>query len=67
MPSATILHEIGHTLGLKHGHYDDGVHGVLPPDHDSSEWSLMTYYSYLGGPLALHHRRRQRQSDLHDR
>jgi serralysin len=47
----TILHGIGHTLGLKHGHEDDGVHGVLPPNHDSSEWSLMTYHSYLGGPI----------------
>ncbi len=30
----SILHEIGHTVGLKHGQEDDGVHGVLPPAHD---------------------------------
>jgi serralysin len=45
----TFLHEIGHTLGLKHGHENDGNHGVLPTDHDSSEWSVMTYHSYVGG------------------
>jgi serralysin len=46
---ASILHEIGHALGLKHGQEDDGVHGVLPPSHDSSEWSIMTYHSFIGG------------------
>jgi serralysin len=45
----TILHEIGHTLGLKHGQDYDPVYGVLPPQHMSSEWSIMTYYSYVGG------------------
>lgn len=44
-----ILHEVGHALGLKHGHEDDGVHGVLPAAHNSTEWSLMTYPSYIGG------------------
>jgi serralysin len=48
----SILHEIGHAVGLKHGQEDDGLHGVLPAGHDSTEWSVMTYHSYLGGPLA---------------
>src|SRR5262249_54888249 len=47
----TSMHEIGHNLGLKHGHEDDGIHGVLPSGHNSTEWSLMTYHSYLGGDL----------------
>ena len=49
----SILHEIGHTLGLKHGQQGDGVHGVLPPAHDSGEWSIMTYYSFIGGDGTL--------------
>ncbi len=46
---ATIMHEIGHALGLKHGQDFDPVFGVLPPEHMSTEWSVMTYYSYVGG------------------
>jgi serralysin len=45
---STYLHEIGHALGLKHGHQDDGTHGVLPAVHNSTEWSVMTYMSYVG-------------------
>ncbi|MCB1547866.1 MAG: M10 family metallopeptidase C-terminal domain-containing protein, partial [Hyphomicrobiaceae bacterium] len=45
----TFMHEIGHALGLKHGH-DTGVYGALPQDHDSQEYSIMTYRSYVGSP-----------------
>lgn len=45
---STYLHEIGHAMGLKHGHVDDGSHGVLPAAHNSTEWSVMTYMSYIG-------------------
>jgi serralysin len=45
----SILHEIGHAMGLKHGQDDDGTHGTLPAAHDSTEWSLMDYHSYVGG------------------
>ena len=31
---ATILHEIGHAVGLKHGQDFDPVYGVLPPEHN---------------------------------
>lgn len=45
---ATFLHEIGHTLGLDHG--QDGT-AALPYDHDSLEYSVMTYRSYVGAGL----------------
>ncbi len=45
-----VLHEAGHTLGLKHGH--EGL--AISPDRDSLEYSVMTYRSYpgasVGGP-----------------
>jgi serralysin len=43
----TMLHETGHTLGLDHAH--DGKYAT-PLDHDSLEYSVMTYRSYAGGP-----------------
>jgi hypothetical protein len=43
------LHEVGHALGLKHGHETD-VFGALPADRDDLEFSVMTYRAYLGGP-----------------
>ena len=44
----TFLHEIGHTLGLDHG--QDG-NAALPTDHDSLEYSVMTYRAYVGADL----------------
>lgn len=54
---ATMMHEIGHTMGLKHGHQDytnsdlSFYFGAAPrfgtqsltPDRDGQAWSLMTY------------------------
>ncbi|WP_294190485.1 M10 family metallopeptidase C-terminal domain-containing protein, partial [uncultured Sphingomonas sp.] len=54
---ATMMHEIGHTIGLKHGHQDytnsdlSFYFGTAPrfgsqsltPDRDGQSWSLMTY------------------------
>ena len=43
----TYIHEIGHALGLKHGHETD-TYGALPSSHDGLEYSVMTYRSYPG-------------------
>ncbi len=47
----TMLHEIGHTLGLDHGH--EGRY-ALPANYDSLEYSVMTYRSYAGGPTGAY-------------
>ncbi|MGK9167536.1 M10 family metallopeptidase C-terminal domain-containing protein [Inquilinus limosus] len=45
----TFFHEIGHALGLKHGHEaDNGNNTVLSSDRDSLEFSTMTYRAYVG-------------------
>ena len=46
------MHETGHNLGLKHGHVTQNGHGVafpmLPADHNSYEYSVMTYSQFPG-------------------
>jgi serralysin len=46
----TVIHELGHSLGLKHGQ-ETNVFGALPASWDSMEFSVMTYRSYVGAPL----------------
>lgn len=51
--AAVFLHELGHALGLKHGHDAQyGPNGILfpklPRGHDSQEYSVMTYNTYPG-------------------
>lgn len=65
---ATHLHELGHALGLSHGH-ENGITnggqatdrngnsipntGVLPSQFDNWNWSLMTYRSYEGASTTV--------------
>lgn len=46
----TMLHETGHALGLKHPQDVKGSFGIEPLDHDSLEYAVMSYRSYVGGP-----------------
>lgn len=49
----TVLHELGHALGLKHAHEAGGAAGTaLPAAQDSLEFTVMTYRSYAGGPAS---------------
>jgi serralysin len=43
----TIIHELGHALGLKHGHEAEFGNPQLPDDVNDSEFSVMTYWSYM--------------------
>ena len=47
----TIIHEMGYSFGLKHGH-DGTFHGTLAPQVNDNEFSLMTYVSYFGANTA---------------
>ena len=38
-----MLHETGHAIGLKHPHEVMGSFGAMPLDHDSIEYSVMSY------------------------
>jgi len=42
-----FLHEILHAVGLKHGN-EEGAFGAMTEAHDSMEYSVMTYRSYVG-------------------
>lgn len=44
----TVIHEIGHGLGLSHGHEASGAFDALPYDWDTMEFSVMTYRAYVG-------------------
>jgi hypothetical protein len=42
----TIMHELGHAFGLKHGH-DPKYNGMLAANRNDNEFSVMTYASYF--------------------
>lgn len=45
----TILHEIGHALGLKHSHEEKAGRPEVPEKWDGFEYTLMSYRSEIGG------------------
>jgi Ca2+-binding RTX toxin-like protein len=46
----THLHELGHSMGLKHAHESGGVSNTpVPSDRDALEYTVMSYRSYVGG------------------
>jgi serralysin len=48
---ATVIHETGHALGLKHGHEASTSNTTYPAlnyNYDSLEYSVMTYKSFVG-------------------
>jgi hypothetical protein len=46
----SILHEIGHAMGLKHGFEETSDFGITPAERQSTSWSIMEYSAYVGGP-----------------
>ena len=53
----TILHEIGHTLGLKHGH--EGPRAAAGRASTASSSRVMTYRSYIGATADYYGRGRR--------
>jgi serralysin len=47
----TILHELGHALGLKHGHETAGAFRALPGSVNSMPFTVMSYASFTGASL----------------
>src|SRR6185369_2814688 len=47
-----MQHETGHALGLKHPQDVFGSFGLLPSAHDALPYTVMSYRSYVGGPLS---------------
>ena len=46
----TIMHEMGHSFGLKHGH-DPRYNGALSAERNDVEFSIMTYAAYIGADV----------------
>lgn len=45
----TMIHELGHSLGLKHGHETGGPGNTsVPAQYNSIEFTVMTYASFIG-------------------
>lgn len=46
----TIMHEIGHAMGLEHAQ-EVGTFGVVPSAYDAMEFTIMSYRSYVDAPI----------------
>ncbi|MGU3537605.1 M10 family metallopeptidase [Methylobacterium sp. A54F] len=47
-----VMHELGHSLGLKHAHEAGGpANTTVTPEHDDNDYSIMSYRRTPGGPL----------------
>lgn len=44
----TLIHEIGHAMGLEHAHTDSS-YGAVPAHYDAMEYTVMSYRSHVGG------------------
>jgi serralysin len=47
----TMLHEMGHAVGLKHAQ-DKTVYGALPKSISAMSYTVMSYQSYVGAPTS---------------
>ena len=45
-----VLHELGHSLGLKHPHDSGGALPKMSAEHDLAEYTVMSYKSYTDVP-----------------
>ncbi|MBD9372255.1 M10 family metallopeptidase C-terminal domain-containing protein [Rhizobium sp. ARZ01] len=43
----TLIHELGHALGLEHAHTGEGL-ATMPNEYDSLEYTVMTYHTFVG-------------------
>lgn len=46
----TMIHELGHAMGLKHPQEVIGFFGTMPAEYDSLEYTVMSYRSYVDAP-----------------
>ena len=49
---ATIIHEIGHAMGLKHP-FEPYPNGSISPSQNDIEFTVMTYSAYLSGEVSV--------------